>query len=85
MCIGLTSNLDTVNSANAPKDPRTVTVGMSGKNAIFTQRGKDPLAGFIRLKDRDGALRTITGFISKSTRTFYPYIGRANGALAWNQ
>jgi hypothetical protein len=47
-------------------NPRLVTVGYTGKNALFTQRGKMSDEGFVRI-----AGKTISGF--HAGKVFYPW------------
>lgn len=58
-------------SLSKTDNPRYVTVMQSGKNALFTQRGRIKDEGFIRVNGK-----TISGFVpgyGKGGKMFWPW------------
>ena len=64
-------------------NPRLITVGISGKNALFTQRGRRPSDGFVRVNGK-----TIRGFVpayGRGGKVFYAYLSGKNADVARQQ
>lgn len=68
-------------STSKTNNPRIVSIGITGKNALFTQRGKDPEVGYVRVGGK-----TISGFVpgfgtANASKIFYPWASARNARI----